>query len=86
MKFHEPLGYKEKLCLRAIRLSGMSRQVLAVLTVPQIQELISQYPDIAAIINGTVIVILRWITTSAIFNKAETPQPKPAKGRVRWES
>lgn len=54
----------------------VAASVLAVLTVPQIQELISQYPDIAAIINGTVIVILRWITTSAIFNKAETPATK----------
>lgn len=54
----------------------VAASVLAVLTVPQIQELISQYPEAAAIINGTVIVILRWITTSAIFSKAE-PETKP---------
>lgn len=47
----------------------VAASILAVLTVPQIQELIAHYPQAAAVINGVVILGLRWITTTAIFNK-----------------
>lgn len=41
--------------------------ILGVLTVPQVQELISHYPVMATFINGTIIVALRWVTSSPIF-------------------
>jgi hypothetical protein len=43
--------------------------ILGVLAVPQVQELIAQYPVTATFINGTVVLGLRWVTTSPIFNK-----------------
>ena len=42
--------------------------ILAVLTIPQVQELIATYPTASAIINGIVIAALRAITTTSIFS------------------
>jgi len=41
--------------------------MLAVLMVPQVQELIAQYPTISVIINGAVIAALRFITTTPVI-------------------
>lgn len=46
----------------------IAASILAVLSVPQIQELIAQYPEAAVIVNGVVIGTLRWVTTTGIFN------------------
>ena len=43
--------------------------VLGVLAIPQVQELISAYPQTAVIVNGVVVAALRWVTTTPIFNK-----------------
>lgn len=41
--------------------------VLAVLMVPEVQTLIASYPTAATIINGGIIVALRFVTTSGVF-------------------
>ena len=41
--------------------------ILAVLTVPEVQTLIATYPVAATVINGGIVVVLRLLTTSAIF-------------------
>lgn len=47
----------------------VAASILAVLSVPQIQELIAQHPELAIIVNGVVVAGLRWVTTTTIFNK-----------------
>lgn len=43
--------------------------ILAVISVPQFQDLIAQNPTVAAVVNGIIVVALRWFTTTPIFNK-----------------
>lgn len=43
--------------------------LIAVISVPEVQNLIAEYPVTATIINGVVIGILRVISTTPIFNK-----------------
>lgn len=45
--------------------------LVAIIQVPEVQELIKQYPDVAVYVNSTVIVFLRTLSTSPIFNKGE---------------
>lgn len=50
--------------------------LLAVLTVPQVQEFIGNYPTAAVFVNSVLVVALRFITTTPIFDAG--PQPPKA--------
>jgi hypothetical protein len=54
MKGYKTIGY-------------VAATILAVLTVPEIQAIIAEHPAIATIINGVVIGLLRFVTTTPIF-------------------
>lgn len=41
--------------------------ILAVLGVPEIQALVVAHPSVAVVVNGVIVGLLRFITTSPIF-------------------
>jgi len=57
--------------MKGFKTATYAGALVAIIQVPEVQELIKQYPDIAVYINSLVIVILRAISTSPIFNKGE---------------
>lgn len=57
--------------IKGFKTATYAATLVAIIQVPEVQELIKQYPDIAVYINSMLIVILRMISTSPIFNKGE---------------
>lgn len=56
--------------------------MLAILTLPEVQDLVSEYPRASVVINGGIIVILRVLSTTPIFNKEKRHGiRKPTKKR-----
>ena len=48
-------------------ISYAALSILAVLSVPEIQALIAQYPVVATIVNGVIVGALRWATTTPLL-------------------
>ena len=47
-------------------------QAVAILSLPQVQEWVTLHPTYTILGNSTIIAILRYYSTTAIFNKDDT--------------